>query len=135
MKKTFLDYSKTILEKVSFNTSCLSTNENETLAFLSYENPNFAMNDGPLGVPSFFLGCTFNVVGMLVVYLATDSKEEVRKSLLGVIAQTVIGIVIITADSSNGASGCASPSIQLSGCTSSGCATGGSGCSSSSSCL
>ena len=43
--------------------------------------------DGPpLGIPSFLWGCLLGFVGLLIVYLVTDSKSETTKALWGCVA-------------------------------------------------
>lgn len=50
---------------------------------------------GPaLGIPSFLWGCVFGWVGLLVVYLITENKDETKKALTGCVVSGVVGIVI-----------------------------------------
>lgn len=50
-----------------------------------------------LGIPSFFWGCVFGWVGLLVVYLVLENKEQTKKALYGCIASTVVSVVIYVA--------------------------------------
>jgi len=50
-----------------------------------------------LGIPSFFWGCVFGWVGLLVVYLVLENKEQTKKALYGCIASTVVGVVLYVA--------------------------------------
>ena len=53
-----------------------------------------AGGDAPLGIPSFLWGCVFGVVGLLIVYIATDKdKEQVKKALWGCVTSTVVGVL------------------------------------------
>lgn len=47
-----------------------------------------------LGIPSFFWGCVFGWVGLLVVYLVLENKEQTKKALTGCIVSTVVSVVI-----------------------------------------
>jgi hypothetical protein len=47
----------------------------------------------PLGVPSFVWGCVLGWVGILVVYLITEDKEETKKALYGCLVQGGVGVV------------------------------------------
>lgn len=48
----------------------------------------------PLGIPSFLWGCVFGVVGLLVVYIMTDSDmDETKKALWGCVASTAVAAV------------------------------------------
>lgn len=49
----------------------------------------------PLGIPSFLWGCVFGVVGLLIVYIMTDSDmDETKKALWGCVASTAVGVVL-----------------------------------------
>ncbi len=49
----------------------------------------------PLGIPSFLWGCVFGVIGLLVVYIATDNnKVEAKKAMWGCLAGTAVSVVI-----------------------------------------
>lgn len=49
----------------------------------------------PLGIPSFLWGCVFGIIGLLIVFVATDSdKDETRKAMWGCVASTVVSGVI-----------------------------------------
>jgi hypothetical protein len=55
-----------------------------------------------LGIPSFLWGCVFGVVGLLVVYLVCENKEQTKKALWGCVVSTVITtalyVVVIAAE-------------------------------------
>ena len=55
----------------------------------------FAMfGEPPLGIPSFLWGCVFGVVGLVIVYIATDQdKDETKKALWGCVTGTVVSIL------------------------------------------
>jgi hypothetical protein len=87
----------------------LSVNEGKTYADISSENGSILNGvsstsslplgpsengDSALGVPSFLWGCALGWVGMLIVYLVTDSKEETKKALWGCIINTVVTVVL-----------------------------------------
>lgn len=86
----------------------LSVNEGKTYADISMENslilngvsstsslPLSPSDNGDLalGIPSFLWGCALGWVGMLIVYLITESKEETKKALWGCIISTVVSVV------------------------------------------
>ena len=49
----------------------------------------------PLGIPSFLWGCVFGVLGLLLVYIATDNnKEEAKKAMWGCLAGTAVSVII-----------------------------------------
>ena len=56
----------------------------------------FAMRGGdlPLGIPAFVWGCVLGWVGILVVYLVTEDKEETLKALWGCLAEGAISAVL-----------------------------------------
>ncbi len=52
-------------------------------------------DEAPLGIPSFLWGCVFGVVGILIVYLVTDSDmDETKKALWGCLAGAAVGSVL-----------------------------------------
>jgi hypothetical protein len=59
-----------------------------------------------LGIPSFFWGCVFGWVGLLVVYLVLEDKVQTKKALTGCIVGTLVGVVfyvvVIAAAASSG---------------------------------
>lgn len=64
--------------------------------FMLGSNP-FSMAGGepPLGIPSFLWGCVFGVVGLLIVYIATDKDSaEVKKALWGCVTGTVVSVLL-----------------------------------------
>ena len=47
--------------------------------------------DVPLGIPAFFWGCVFGVVGVAIVYFVTNGdKDQVRKAIYGCIPWVVV---------------------------------------------
>ena len=51
-----------------------------------------------LGIPSFLWGCSFGIVGVLIVYIGSDKNEaEAKKALWGCVVGTAVstGIVIV----------------------------------------
>ena len=77
--------------------SDLLMSENEIAGALSYSNSgfmNFAMLEPPLGIPSFLWGFCFGAVGMLVVYVVSEDRDETMKALWGCVAGTVLWGVI-----------------------------------------
>ena len=55
----------------------------------------FAMRGGdlPLGIPAFVWGCVLGWVGILIVYLVTEDKEETMKSLYGCLVSGGVYVV------------------------------------------
>ena len=56
------------------------------------------------GSSSFILGCLFGAIGVLIVYLITESSEEVRKAVWGMVSSFVItgacvGLLLLTSAS------------------------------------
>ncbi len=47
-----------------------------------------------IGIPSFLWGCVFGWVGLLVVYLVLENKEQTKKALYGCIANGVVMLVL-----------------------------------------
>lgn len=60
----------------------------ETMSGLS------AMMEAPLGIPSFLWGCVLGWIGILVVYLVSEDKDETKKALYGCIVGAVAGTVV-----------------------------------------
>jgi hypothetical protein len=52
-----------------------------------------AMSEAPLGIPSFLWGCVLGWVGILIVYLVSEDKDETKKALYGCLAWTAVGIL------------------------------------------
>lgn len=49
----------------------------------------------PLGIPSFLWGCVFGVVGLVIVYIMTDSDmDETKKAMWGCVASTAVSVVL-----------------------------------------
>lgn len=46
---------------------------------------------GPIGIPSFIWGCCLGVVGILIVYLVEESRQETKKALIGCIVGSILG--------------------------------------------
>ena len=86
-----------ILQNEGTTYSDLLMTENQITGNLSYANSgfmNFAMLEPPLGIPSFLWGFCFGAVGMLVVYVVSEDRDETMKALWGCVAGTVIWTVI-----------------------------------------
>ncbi len=51
-------------------------------------------SEPPLGIPSFLWGCVFGILGLLIVYIATDNdKEEAKKAMWGCLASSAVTVV------------------------------------------
>ena len=49
----------------------------------------------PLGIPSFLWGCVFGVIGLLIVFVATDNdNDEARKAMWGCVVSSLVSGVI-----------------------------------------
>lgn len=73
----------------------LQATENPIIQDIQFSSdPYFNLVEPPLGIPSFVWGFCLGLIGMLVVYLVTEEKEEVLKSLYGCLISTIIGTVI-----------------------------------------
>lgn len=49
----------------------------------------------PLGIPSFLWGCVFGILGLVVVYIATDNnQDEAKKAMWGCLASTAVSVVL-----------------------------------------
>jgi hypothetical protein len=49
----------------------------------------------PLGIPSFLWGCVFGIIGLLIVYVATENdKDEAKKAMWGCLASTAVSVLI-----------------------------------------
>lgn len=76
----------------------------ETMSGLS------AMMEAPLGIPSFLWGCVLGWVGILIVYLVSEDKDETKKALYGCLAWSAVIIlyyvivIVIIAGAAAGAS-------------------------------
>ena len=57
-------------------------------------NPALPFSEPPLGVPSFWWGCIFGVVGIAIVYFVTEDKDETMASFKGCVVGTLISIVL-----------------------------------------
>jgi hypothetical protein len=94
--KTFADISKedsSLLNGVSSTTSLPLTSSNK--------------DNTALGIPSFLWGCVLGWVGMLIVYLVTENKDETKKALWGCLISTAVSVglyvVLIAASTSTAA--------------------------------
>lgn len=60
---------------------------------------NFIDTDSvsPMGIPSFLWGCTFGVVGVILVYMLTNNdREQVHKALVGcIVSYSIIAVFYI----------------------------------------
>jgi hypothetical protein len=56
-------------------------------------SPFSVMGEPPLGIPSFLWGCILGWVGLLIVYLVSEDKDETKKALWGCVTSTLVGIV------------------------------------------
>jgi hypothetical protein len=86
----------------------LAENNDKTFADISQENgsllngisatttlPFSASSDElVLGIPSFFWGCVFGWVGLLVVYLVLENKDQTKKALTGCVIGTLVTVVL-----------------------------------------
>jgi hypothetical protein len=60
-------------------------------------SPFSVVGEPPLGIPSFLWGCLLGWVGLLIVYLITEDKEETKKALWGCVAATAVWIIFYVA--------------------------------------
>lgn len=97
------------LEELNELDAYVETKENVTFSDLEKEGSLLIANmdnaaapmgtaDGeepPLGIPSFLWGCVFGVLGLLIVYIMTDSDmDETKKAMWGCIASTAVGVIL-----------------------------------------
>lgn len=63
---------------------------------LSAENSSAVMSgDMPLNIPPFLWGCVFGIIGILLVYIMSDSdKDMTKKAVLGCLIGWGAGILI-----------------------------------------
>ncbi|MCG6187510.1 hypothetical protein [Maribellus maritimus] len=79
-------------ESLSEQESDLITNIESTASPMGMSGQD---SEPPLGIPSFLWGCVFGILGLLVVYIATDNdKEEAKKAMWGCLAGTAVSVVI-----------------------------------------
>jgi hypothetical protein len=86
-----------VLDQMVSNTQATVSELNvnsPVLANFKAESSSMMMQDGALGIPSFWWGCILGWVGILVVYLVTEDKEETKKALWGCIVNGAVGVVI-----------------------------------------
>jgi len=62
-----------------------------TANFLAQSDNNM-MDEPALGIPGFVWGLVLGVIGILVVYLVTEDKEETKKALYGCIVGSLLGL-------------------------------------------
>jgi len=75
----------------------LTTKNKEMASALNFKdvyNLSLAEAEPPLGIPSFWWGCLFGVIGILLVYLLTEDKAEVNKAFKGCIVGSLISLVL-----------------------------------------
>lgn len=60
----------------------------------SMSSPSLGMGEPPLGIPSFLWGCVFGVIGILIVYLISEDKEETKKALYGCITFGIVYVIV-----------------------------------------
>lgn len=61
---------------------------------IATSSPFGMFGEPPLGIPSFLWGCVFGVIGVVIVYIATDNdKAETKKALWGCVTSTAVGIL------------------------------------------
>ncbi|MCD4695325.1 MAG: hypothetical protein K8S16_03705 [Bacteroidales bacterium] len=99
---------KSELAEVNALENYLLQNDNMTYTDLLAGNNPFARNlsfgnegfmgfssyEPPLGIPSFLWGFCFGGIGILIVYVITEEKEETMKALWGCVASGVIWTVL-----------------------------------------
>jgi hypothetical protein len=44
---------------------------------------------GPIGIPSFFWGCAFNIIGVVIVYVITEDTKQSTMALWGCILNSI----------------------------------------------
>ena len=84
-----LQSGKSLTEMKAENNAVVS---NVNLSSKSFSSSS--SSDGPFGIPSFWWGCILGPIGMLIVYVVTEDKDELKKSMWGCLAPTIIGCVI-----------------------------------------
>jgi hypothetical protein len=86
----------------------LVNTENLTLSQLFADNNELAVSalmpsygaadmleDGPpLGIPSFVWGLCLGLIGVLVVYIVTESRSESMKAVWGCVAAVIISVIL-----------------------------------------
>ncbi len=65
---------------------------NPVTANFKAESDNNLMDEPALGIGGFWWGLILGWVGILIVYLVTEDKEETKKALYGCIVQGVVGL-------------------------------------------
>lgn len=88
-----------ILQNPGTTLSDLQAAESELIQDLNLDSSGnldalSAMNAGPLGIPSFLWGFCLGVIGLLIVYLVTEDKEELKKALWGFLAAIAVWTLV-----------------------------------------
>ncbi len=86
----------------------VKTNQGVTLTNLLEENNPLVANlslrapfsfplpfeEPPLGIGSFWWGCLFGILGILLVYVVTEDNDEVKQALKGCVVGTLVSVVL-----------------------------------------
>lgn len=67
--------------------------ESANLVKVSPLNGTGDYGEPPLGIPAFWWGCIFGVVGLALVYFIAEDSEQTKKALYGCIVSGVVTIV------------------------------------------
>ena len=70
------------------------TFENTSLIRVSPLDGTGLYGEPPLGIPAFWWGCIFGVVGLAIVYFIAEDAEQTKKALTGCIVGTLASIAI-----------------------------------------
>ncbi len=98
----------TAFAEVSDLDQYLATNDSKTYSDVNLENSKLlngisasttlpfsqSKDEKALGIPSFLWGCVLGWVGLLIVYLMLENKEETKKALWGCVAGTAVWVVV-----------------------------------------
>ena len=60
----------------------------------SYGAASMVEEGPPLGIPSFVWGFCLGLIGILVVYIVTDSRSESMKAVWGCVAAVIISVIL-----------------------------------------
>lgn len=71
----------------------ISSSELSKISFNMDKIVNNLLYEPPLGIPSFIWGFCLGWVGILIVYLVSEDKEETKKALYGCIVGSLVGVV------------------------------------------
>jgi len=59
-----------------------------------FTNPFMGGGDAPLGIPAFFWGCVLGIIGVAIVYFATNGDmNQVKNAIFGCIPWVVVWII------------------------------------------